>query len=159
MKKILVILLSIITFTSYSQGPIQVSLQDITQGKKFIEAYFTPMAESFGVGLNNGWYNTAKPHSLGGFDVTFTMNTVFIPNSAKTFNIQDAGGNTFTSNQENASTIFGNTNETEMTYIASGGSSSTPVGSFQFTMPGGFNTPIMPIPVIQAGIGLSLIHI
>ena len=43
------------------------------------------MAESFGAGLNNGWYNTAKPHSLGGFDLTFTLNTVMIPNSCKNF--------------------------------------------------------------------------
>ena len=50
------------------------------------------MAESFGAGLNNGWYNTAKPHSLGGFDLTFTLNTVIIPNSAETFNIKMHGG-------------------------------------------------------------------
>lgn len=156
MKKILVSLLCIITFTAYSQDPFEVIQQDITQGEKFIEAYFTPMAESFGVGLNNGWYNTAKPHSLGGFDVTFTMNTVIIPNTAKNFNIEDAGGNTFVSasNATEASSIFGSSNETKMIYIASGGSSSTPVGSFPFTMPGGFNNPIMPIPVIQAGVGL-----
>ena len=54
-------------------------------GEKFIEAYFTPMAESFGAGLNNGWYNTAKPHSLGGFDLTFTVNTVIIPRFSKNF--------------------------------------------------------------------------
>ena len=69
------------------------------QGEKVIEAYFTPMAESFGAGLNNGWYNTAKPHSLGGFDITFTLNTVIIPNSAETFNIKKAGGDIFTSNE------------------------------------------------------------
>ena len=71
---------------------------------------------SFGAGLNSGWYNTAKPHSLGGFDLTFTLNTVIIPNSAETFNIGDAGGTIFKSTENEASTIFGSTSNTAMYY-------------------------------------------
>ena len=90
MKKLLFTLLAgLFGITSYGQTPNFISFfsNDLEQGEKMIKAYFTPMAESFGAGLNNGWYNTAKPHSLGGFDLTFTLNTVIIPNSAKTFNI------------------------------------------------------------------------
>ena len=79
----------------------------LSKEKNLLEAYFTPMAESFGAGLNNGWYNTAKPHSLGGFDLTFTLNTVIIPNSAKTFNIKDVEGRFYASTETEASTIFG----------------------------------------------------
>ena len=155
MKKILFTLLaSIIGITSYSQtvaNPFEYVFEDdIPQAKKLIEAYFTPMTKSFGLGLNNGWYNTAKPHSLGGFDLTFTVNTVIIPNSAKTFNIQDAGGSIFVSNQTEASTIFGSDNKTEMDYYPA----NTGVLVDSFEMPGGFNTSIVPIPMIQAGIGL-----
>ena len=83
MKKLLFTLLaSLIGVSSYSQSILS---NDIAQGENLIEAYFTPMAESFGAGLNRGWDNTAKPHSLGGFDLTFTLNTVIIPSSAKTF--------------------------------------------------------------------------
>lgn len=153
MKKYLFIFLaSLIGGTSYSQSAQSILKQDIAQGEKLIEAYFTPMAESFGAGLNNSWYNTAKPHSLGGFDLTFTVNTVIIPNSAKTFNIKDAGGATFTSDKTDAATIFGSSNGAQMGYIPSLGDS--PVGGFQFEMPGGFETPAMPLPMIQAGIGL-----
>ena len=107
MKKLLFTLLSgLIGISSFSQS---ILANDIAQGEKLIEAYFTPMAESFGAGLNNGWYNTAKPHSLGGFDLTFTLNTVLIPSSAKTFNIK---------------------------------------------VPGGLKTPAVPLPMLQAGIGL-----
>ena len=125
MKKYLFTLLaSFIGFSSYSQ--ISILEQDIKQGEKLLEAYFTPMAESFGAGLNNGWYNTAKPHSLGGFDLTFTVNTVIIPSSAKTFNIEGAGGNTFTSTTETeASTIFGSSGTTEMTYASILGNAPT----------------------------------
>ena len=147
MKKILFTLLAgLIVISSYSQS---ILASDIAQGEKLIEAYFTPMAESFGAGLNNGWYNTAKPHSLGGFDLTFTLNTVIIPNSAETFNIVDAFGNVFKSDENEASTIFGSDNETDMTYT-----NSVTDSSFNFQMPGGLKTPAVPLPMIQAGIGL-----
>ena len=145
MKKLLFTLLSgLIGISSYSQS---ISSKDIAQGEKLIESYFTAMAESFGAGLNNGWYNTAKPHSLGGFDLTFTLNTVIIPNSAKTFNIADAGGTTFTSTENEASTIFGSPDVTPMTYNSS-------TASTNFDMPKGLKTPAIPLPMIQAGIGL-----
>lgn len=130
----------IITFTSYSQI---ISEEDLFEGKKLIEAYFTPMAESFGAGLNNGWYNTAKPHKFGGFDVTFTLNTVIIPNSAEIFKIEDSFGGIFTSNNDEGSTIFGSSVKTPMKYR-----------DIAFNMPGGLKTPALPIPIIQAGIGL-----
>jgi len=144
-------LASFIGFSSYSQTVQSILGQDIKQGEKILEAYFSPMAESFGAGLNNGWYNTAKPHNLGGFDLTFTLNTVIIPNSAETFNIKKAGGDIFKSEENEASTIFGSTSATSMYYDPSTvpGSDSIP-----FNMPGGIKTPAMPLPMLQAGIGL-----
>tara|TARA_B100000787_G_scaffold88527_1_gene65405 strand:- start:4959 stop:5906 length:948 start_codon:yes stop_codon:yes gene_type:complete len=149
MKKNLWTILAIFSGLS-SFGQIQnILADDIAQGEKLIEAYFTPMAESFGAGLNSGWYNTAKPHNLGGFDLTLTLNTVIIPSSAKTFNIKAAGGDLFTSNDTEASTIFGSADATTMTY----NNNSTGL-DVDFEMPGGFKTPAIPLPMIQAGIGL-----
>lgn len=153
MKKYLFTLIAgFIGLTSFGQSANQITsilADDIVQGEQIIEAYFTPMAESFGAGLNNGWYNTAKPHKLGGFDLTFTLNTVIIPNSAETFNIKKAGGDVFTSNETEAATIFGSSDETAMTYT----NSNTGLPA-DFDMPGGFKTPALPLPMIQAGIGL-----
>lgn len=142
MKRSLALLLAVlITKTLYSQS---ISDQDIAQGEKFLSAYFNPMAASFGSSLNNGWYNTAKPHSLGGFDLTITLNTVIIPSAGKTFNIQEAGGTTFTSVSTDAATVFGTNQSTSMTYNGIG-----------FDMPGGaLEASFIPIPMIQAGIGL-----
>ncbi|MBC8266589.1 MAG: hypothetical protein H8E84_06435 [Flavobacteriales bacterium] len=150
-KYVFTLLAGIIGFSSYGQAPNFISYfsNDLEKGEKMIEAYFTPMAESFGAGLNNGWYNTAKPHSLGGFDLTFTLNTVIIPNSAETFNIEEAGGDVFTSTESEASTIFGSSDKTAMTYTNSSTNTSA-----NFDMPGGLKTPAMPLPMIQAGIGL-----
>ena len=149
MKKLLFILLAgLIGLSSFGQTQ-NILANDIAQGEKLIEAYFTPMAGSFGAGLNSGWYNTAKPHSLGGFDLTLTLNTVIIPSSAKTFNIKAAGGDIFTSDDTEASTIFGSADATTMTY----NNNSTGL-DVDFEMPGGFKTPAIPLPMIQAGIGL-----
>ena len=148
MKRILLATFAII-ISGKSYGQLSVEDVDIPQAKKLIEAYFTPMAESFGMGLNNGWYNTAKPHSLGGFDLTFTINTVIIPKSAENFKIEDAFGNVFSSEKKEAATIFGGANKTEMIYT-----NSYTDSTFIFTMPGGLKTPALPLPMIQAGIGL-----
>ena len=151
MKRLLFTLLAgVIGFTSYSQSVQSILADDIAQGEQLLEAYFTPMAESFGASLNSGWYNTAKPHSLGGFDLTFTLNTVIIPNSAETFEIGDAFGNVFRSDTETeASTIFGDSDPTPMTYT-----NNSTGAAVDFDMPGGFKTPAIPLPMIQAGIGL-----
>jgi len=150
MKKYLFTLLaSFIGFSSYSQTVQSILGQDIKQGEKLLEAYFSPMAESFGAGLNNGWYNTAKPHNLGGFDLTFTLNTVIIPNAAESFKIGNEFGGVFTSTETEASSIFGSSDGTPMTYTNS--NTSTDVN---FNMPGGFKTPALPLPMLQAGIGL-----
>ncbi|MBT3622132.1 MAG: hypothetical protein HN535_05210 [Flavobacteriales bacterium] len=151
-KNLFTLLAAFIGFTSFGQSTGQITsilADDITQGEQIIEAYFTPMAESFGASLNNGWYNTAKPHSLGGFDLTFTLNTVIIPNTAKAFNIKEAGGDVFTSTEDEAATIFGSSNTTEMIYDIGAG-----VNNPKFDMPGGFKTPALPLPMMQAGIGL-----
>ena len=154
MKKILLTwIVGIICNTSFTQNIQEILANDIRQGEQLIEAYFTPMAESFGAGLNNGWYNTAKPHSLGGFDITFTLNTVIIPNTAETFNIKDAGGNTFTSNEIEASSIFGSKETTTMTYRYMDSNTGAELTT-DFEMPGGLKTPAMPLPMIQAGVGL-----
>jgi hypothetical protein len=151
MKKHLFAILTIFTgLFSFGQTlPSAIGPSDITQAEKLIESYFTPMAESFGAGLNSGWYNTAKPHSLGGFDLTFTLNTVIIPNAAESFKILNEFGGVFTATDAEASSIFGSPDATPMTY----NNSSTSTG-IDFTMPGGFKTPAMPLPMIQAGIGL-----
>tara|TARA_B100000925_G_scaffold290237_1_gene275006 strand:- start:8080 stop:9024 length:945 start_codon:yes stop_codon:yes gene_type:complete len=148
MKKLNIIILIVISYVSaFSQQNI---LQNnLNEGEKLIEAYFTPMAETFGAGLNNAWYNTAKPHSILGFDVTFSLNTVIVPNSAENFMIEDNFNGIFTSTDEDASTIFGSMSSTQMNY-----NPGNNLASSSFNMPGGLKTPIVPLPMIQAGIGV-----
>lgn len=114
----------------------------IEDGKKILEAYVSPLAHSIGSAMNNGWYNTAKPHKLGGFDITVTLNTVIIPESAKLFNINEANEGTF---------LGGET----PTIVGDGNGASTEINNISgYSMPKGLNIPIIPLPMLQCGIGL-----
>jgi len=46
-----------------------------------------PIIQSFGYGLANGWYNTAKPHKPAGFDLTATITLAFVPDEDLFYNI------------------------------------------------------------------------
>ena len=64
----------------------QINMQNTVDAKAFLHEYLTPLGESLGATLNNGWYNTARPHGFGGFDATITLNILNIPELKKNFN-------------------------------------------------------------------------
>jgi hypothetical protein len=145
MKK-LITLLAISCFGFYSMAQINIVTTEMTtDGKSLIEAYISPLGYSLGAALNNGWYNTAKPHQLGGFDFTITANLVLVPADAKTFNISESNGSTFSGTGDgNTPTILGSgDNVGEATYDGN-----------KFDMPAGLNIPMLPVPMLQAGVGL-----
>ena len=131
--------LSILFFCStltYSQSSI-----DIYNGKNILKEYVRPIADGFSAGLNNGWYNTAKPHKIGGFDITISGNIVLIPESYKIFSISEIGGSSFSGGE--TPSIVGEKEPSEITYNGN-----------SVKMPSGLNIPVFPIPIVQAGIGL-----
>ena len=135
MKKYLFTLLAgLIGFSSFGQTATE-------DGKSLIEAYVSPLGYSLGAALNNGWYNTAKPHKLGGFDVTITANIVMIPQESKSFNISESNGNTFSGGE--TPTILGDGDGSQVTYLG-----------VTSPMPKGLNIPVIPLPMLQAGVGL-----
>ena len=136
MKKLLTI------FAVFCFGFSAMAQTEIADGKSIIEAYISPLGNSLGAALNNGWYNTAKPHHLGGFDVTITANLVLVPTDAKIFNITGSNDGTFKGG--NTATILGST--------SGGGQANSNFGSMP--MPGGLNIPLLPVPMLQAGVGL-----
>jgi hypothetical protein len=140
MKKLLFTIFAIFTgLSSFSQTATE-------DGKSLIEAYIGPLGNSLGAALNNGWYNTAKPHSLGGFDVTITANIVMVPANAKTFNISESNGGTFSGGE--TPTILGNGDGVSASY------NTPPLPATSSDMPKGLNIPIIPLPMLQAGVGL-----
>lgn len=147
MKNIFTLLIvSCFGYNAFAQTTI--AEEDLDNGKALIESYLSPFGKSLGASLNNGWWNTAKPHRLGGFDITLTLNTVLIPDAGKSFNINDVGGSSFSSNSNSTSTWVGDNTSTISNYINNVSDTN------QFVIPGGTDLDYIPIPMLQAGIGL-----
>jgi hypothetical protein len=118
---------------------------------KFVQAYISPWANAFGAGLNGSWYNTAKPHKLGGFDVTTSFNVGIVPGSAGTFDISSIGLSSAITGTGTASTVSGpNTDGPQITYKSGAYTLAT------FNTPPGTNWKYIPVPMVQVGIGLPL---
>ncbi|MBT4478465.1 MAG: hypothetical protein HOC66_03555 [Flavobacteriales bacterium] len=144
MKKLLLLLLCVPLIVSGQVQQLDAIIQD--DASNFLEVYFSPLGQSFGAGLNNGWYNTAKPHKLGGFDVTLTLNAVHVPSTMLVFDPNDIDN--FSSNSTTP-TILGAGDGSEITYTNNG-------NSITFDMPhqGSLKKSLIPVPMINAGLGL-----
>lgn len=127
---------------------------------KLTESYISPIMKGIGYGLNNGWYNTAKPHKTLGFDLTVTAHAVMAPKSSQYFifkdedysNIRLASGE---SNQ--LPTAFGASSEGPRLEILD--ENGEPTGTSFNAVEGlgikeeiGHN--VVPVPMVQLGIGI-----
>lgn len=123
------------------------SLQD---ANKLSKAYLEPFGKGFGAGLNSGWYNTAKPHKLFGFDLTFTIATAIPPSSAKTFDVSMLGLSYWelqTPTDNMTPTVTGS--KVDGPVLQAIGDPGTTL-----TLPQGAGLTFIPAPMIQVGIGL-----
>ncbi len=128
--------------------------------EKIFEAYLSPYANGMGAALSTGWYNTAKPHKLGGFDVTVSFNLAIIPSADQTYDANDLGlgdpanGLTVTVDGTESPTAAGKNKAGQtLTYnqnIPIIG--DVPITSF--SLPKGTGFAYTPMPMIQVGVGL-----
>jgi len=56
-----------------------------------VNEYLRPVGNGFGVGLNNGWYNTTRTHEFLGFDITVMGTAAIAPTSDETFDLNNLG--------------------------------------------------------------------
>lgn len=127
--------------------------------KKIFEAYLSPYANGMGAGLSTGWYNTAKPHKLGGFDVTVSFNVAIIPSSDQSYDANDLnlgadnGFNVDITGDKSSTAAGKSTAGQQVTYYQ-----NVPVfGDIpfaEFTLPKGTGFAYTPMPMVQLGVGL-----
>tara|TARA_B100000497_G_scaffold127527_1_gene169662 strand:- start:1116 stop:2075 length:960 start_codon:yes stop_codon:yes gene_type:complete len=143
MKNILTLIFAFVFLSSSAQ---QNNIVNSDDAEAFLSAYFSPFSNSIGAGLNSGWYNTAKPHKLAGFDVSLTINMITLSDEQKSFNPNDIAN--FSSSDNSTPTILGEGMGAEIDYTGSNFSST-------FTMPEqNISLTSIPIPTLNAGIGL-----
>lgn len=152
-KVIMLACMGLIVLSGYSQTSV---VEFLKGGKadagKLSQAYLLPYAHALGDGLNNGWYNSAKAHKLGGFDLSVSVSSIHIPESAKTFDIATLGLTKLVlgSGGNIAPTIAGAKNHGPQMRVSD--AAGNQLGSFN--MPGGTGFDQVPVPMAQLGFGL-----
>lgn len=122
---------------------------------KLTKAYLSPLFTGIGVGLNSGWYQSAKAKNLGKFDVKFMATAALVPSEDQSFDVRNIGLSNQTrlapnQNNPNSPTAFGkDIKGPEMELFASDGK---PLGSF--TLPNGLGFNIVPSPQLQVTVGV-----
>ncbi|MEM6737185.1 MAG: DUF6588 family protein [Bacteroidota bacterium] len=145
-------------------GIFEGGIEDATT---YLQAYTGPLMQSLSNGLGNGWYNTAKPHKLLGFDLTITVNVVNVSSSEREFifDEDDYQNLELASGDPNLPTAVGGSSDTRIRAVAgrtiSDGTNTIILEEAEeFDAPSGFNVedlPIisgLPVPAVQLGIGL-----
>ena len=141
----------ILTFLFLVCSSLFVSAQNITvsntsDATNFLGAYFSPFAESIGAGLNKGWYNTAKPHKLAGFDVSLSLNLITISDEIASFDVNIIEN--FSSASSSTPSILGSGEGAIINY-QNGNVNG------QFVMPDqNIEIKAVPIPTLNVGLGL-----
>jgi hypothetical protein len=164
MKKIQILSLSLILMfglntMSFSQlNNIDFLKGGVNDAKLLFQEYLNPYANIFGANLNAGWYNTAKPHKLGGFDVTITTSMAWAPSADRMFNVGDLALSTDASytGGPNSPTIAGKKTSArpEIVYSKNVGGTIGNVEYARYKLPDGTGLNFLPLPMAQVGIGL-----
>jgi hypothetical protein len=132
----------------------------LEDAEAILQEYLKPYANVLGSDLNAGWYNTARPHKLGGLDVTATVSWSRAPVSALTFDMSELNLNGDVSNSTTAiaPTIAGKQEDRpELSYTASVELSPGNVQDVEFanyTVPDGTGVDFFPLPIGQLTVGL-----
>jgi hypothetical protein len=152
-KRIAILMISSLFFSSiaFSQVESVDFLRSAPEdGVKILSAYIAPWINAFGAGLNGSWYNTAKPHKFGGFDITLGINVGMVPSSEKMFApSQMPFQSLILIGSELAPTIAGpQVDGPKMNYVLGSDTLAS------FNTPPGTNWRFIPVPTIQIGIGL-----
>lgn len=131
----------------------------LSDGNKLLDAYSSPLLKSFGAGLNAGWFNTAKVHGLGGFDITISPNVTFAPKADQTFDFNSLGlsnqvrlapgqGNTFQS-------VFGSDKKANVELVGRYPGATQDSVLKSFSLPGGIGLNMFVVPTAQIAVGIG----
>jgi hypothetical protein len=153
MKK-LTILLSL-TFFSLTGLKAQISPSELLAGSAadinyLANGYLSPFGNALSESLNNGWYQTAKTHNLGRFDLMITPTVVFIPDADKVFTINN-------SQLDELQLSSGTSAESPTAFGAESGAAQLEYKQFpgtDFNLPTGIDLIALPVPMAKLSVGL-----
>ncbi|GAA4200611.1 hypothetical protein GCM10022289_12610 [Pedobacter jeongneungensis] len=121
---------------------------------KLVNAYFDPLYKGLGLGLTDGWSNTAQSKGFLKFDVRVSASAAFVPQSARSYDVNTLGLSNIKPAPGASSigpTAFGDDHEGGKMEIYT--SNGIPTGKF-FNLPQGVGFHVVPSAQIQATLGL-----
>lgn len=146
---------------SFAQDEIDKLLKEsFADGGKLITAYVNPFMKSVSLGLNQGWYNTAKPHKIAGVDLTITFNAMTIPQSDLLYDVTKLGLEVIELEPSSprypmAPTLFGPKDQPVFSYTHEPtGIKQTYSGPGGLDLKGEIGVNLVPVPMAQLGFGL-----
>jgi len=125
-----------------------------------LQEYLKPYANILGSDLNAGWYNTARPHELGGLDLTATVSWAKAPASALTYDLSTLmlNGTVEPNPTTIAPTVAGEQEPCPgLSYsqmVDMGGGNMQEVIYSSVTVPDGAGYDFFPLPMAQLTVGL-----
>ncbi|MFQ5769658.1 MAG: DUF6588 family protein [bacterium] len=123
-----------------------------------IKEYLAPFGKGFGADLNNGWYNTARPHKFLGLDITVTASAAISPTSDATFNLSQLELKNLRLTDPNDAitpTVVGDDEPgPDLDLVLNNPVTGKEELIGTITMPQGIGFRYVPSPMIQASVGL-----
>jgi hypothetical protein len=151
-------LLSVTTLNVMAQSDAaQLIKAGTADANTLFNGYLSPLMKSFGAGLNSGWFQTAKPHGLGGFDITISANATFAPSADQSYSltglqkVQPKAGEPNT-----APSIFGSSSDGPTVEVRDKSpftGQDTTITEVQ--LPGGLGTNLFAVPTAQLSVGVG----
>jgi hypothetical protein len=126
----------------------------IEDAELLLTRYIEPFAAGFGAGLNSGWTHNARPHNVLGFHVRASVGLSMVPTSDRSFEVSQNELNQLrllNPGINSSPTVAGSSRDD--TYRFAVEANGQPTGQ-EFAMPEGTGFPFVPVPFLQAGIGL-----
>ena len=132
----------------------------VEDAEVILQEYLKPYANILGSDLNAGWYNTARPHKLGGLDVTATVSWAKAPSSALSYDLGalSLNGSVEPNPTAIAPTVAGEQEDrpglSYSTLVDLGGGNMQEVEYSNFEVPDGAGIDFFPLPMVQLTVGL-----
>ncbi len=159
---VIVLLSSSITLVAQQDQIDQLIKGSKDDANYLVEGYMAPLLKSVTYGLNQGWYNTAKPHKFPGFDLTVSFSLVKIPTSdyfytvdnSKLTKINHVESDGVTLSTKQVPTFLGPETAPKYNYKGSPSSITSFDGPPGLDLKGKYGVKSLPIPIANIGIGL-----
>ncbi|HKK58730.1 MAG TPA: DUF6588 family protein, partial [Salinivirga sp.] len=107
--------------------------------------------KGFGTAMNAGWYNTAKPHQLFGFDVTINATLAMVPTQDESFDLDNYTWNFLLPGLDSESPTIAGSGDGASVGLDMGNGNTI---SNLYDLPSGTGFAMVPLPMMQVGVGV-----